>query len=87
MDESATAHWRKESHFVAGVERGVPGSEFLIARSDHGRAVFGKFGKAAGIDGEELLDGGSVSKIQRFLDMADDVFQTAEEEDLDANSL
>ena len=46
---SATADGREESDFVARMEHSIPGSEFLIAGSYHGRAVFTKLRNSLGI--------------------------------------
>ncbi len=86
-DGSAAAHGRKESHFVAGAERSVPGSKFLIAGSDHGRAVFHEFRNARCIEGEELFYGRGIGEIEGFFGMADNIFQAAEEQDLHPDSL
>jgi len=86
-DGSAAAHGRKEGHFVAGAKRSVPGSKFLIAGSDHGRAVFCEFGNARRIESEEFLDGGGVGEIEELLGMAKDIFQAAKEQDLHADGL
>jgi hypothetical protein len=86
-DGSAAADGRKEGYFVAGAERSVPGSKFLIAGSDHGRTVFCKFGNARGVESEEFLDGGGVGEIEGFLLVADYIFQAAKEQDLHAGDL
>lgn len=44
----AAAHGRKEGDFVAGMERRVPGGEFLVAGSDEGRAEFCELGTPGG---------------------------------------
>lgn len=84
---SSAADGRQKGHFVAGMERRIPRSEFLIARSHDGRSVFDKFRNPRDVSGKELLDGGSVAKIQRFLGVADDIFQAAEEQDLYTSTL
>jgi hypothetical protein len=84
---SAAAHGREESDFVAGVERSVPGGEFLVAGSDERRAEFCELGMARGVESEELFDGGGFGGGEGFLGVADDFFQTAEEEDFEANGL
>ena len=84
---SAAAHGRQESDFVAGVERSVPGGEFLIAGSDEGGAKFCESGIARGVESKELFDGCRVGGLNRFLGVADDFFQAAEEKDFDANGL
>ena len=58
VDDLAAAHGREKGNFVAGAERGVPGSKFLVARSDDRGAEFCEFGMARGVQSEELLDGG-----------------------------
>lgn len=81
------ADGREEGDFVAGVKRRVPRCELLIAGGDHGGAIFGELGNARRVEGEELLDGGSIGDFDRFLGMADDILQAAEEEDLNAQDL
>lgn len=83
----ATAYWRKERNFVAGMERSIPGSEFLVARSDNGGAILGKRRNALGIESKELLDGGGVRKLKGFFGLPDDVFQTAKEQNLHSDGL
>jgi len=83
----AAAHGREEGDFVTGVKRCVPRSELLIVGSDDRRAVFCKFRNALGVECEELLNGGGFRDFERFLGMANDVLQTAKEEDLHANRL
>jgi hypothetical protein len=86
-DVLATAYGRKEGYFVAGMERSIPGSEFLVAGSDDGRAEFREFGIFPGVEGEELFDRGGVGKVEGFFGVAGEIFETAEEEDFDANGL
>jgi len=84
---SAAAHGRKEGDFVAGVERSVPGGEFLVTGGDERGAEFCELGMAGGEKGEELFDGGGVGGSDGFFGVAEDFFQAAEEEDFDANGL
>ena len=84
---SAAAHGREESDFVAGVEWSVPGGEFLVAGGDERRTKFCELGMARGVKSEELFDGGRVGGGKGFLGMADDFFETAEEEDFEADRL
>ena len=65
----------------------VPGRKFLVAGSDERRPVFGKLGTAGGIEGEELLDGRGVGGIDGVLGTANEVLETAEEEDFEASGL
>ena len=83
----AATDGREEGDFVAGMKRSIPRSKFLIARSHNGGAIFGEFGNALRIEGEEVLDGGSIVEVQRFFGLADNIFQTAKEEHFDANRL
>ena len=83
----ATTNRREESDFVPRMKQGVPRSEFLIAGSHNGRAVLGQLGNALRVRSEELLDSGSVSNVQRFLELADNVLQAAKEQHLDADGL
>ena len=83
----ATAYWRKERNFVAGMERSIPGSEFLVERSDDGRAEFCEFGILLGVESKELFHCGGLWKVEALFGMAGEVFETAEEEDLHANGL
>jgi hypothetical protein len=86
-DVLAAADGRKEGDFVAGAERSIPRGEFLIAGSDDGGAEFCEFGIFCGVEGEELFDGGSVGEIEGLFCVAGKVFETAEEEDFDADGL
>lgn len=83
----AAADGWEEGDFITGMEHSIPGSELLITGSYNRRAVFGKFGNALAIKSKELLDGGGVRKIQRFLSVANKILQTAEEKDLHPDSL
>jgi hypothetical protein len=87
MGTSAAAHGRKEGDFIAGMERGVPGGEFLIARSDDGGAVFGEVGNALGEKSEELLDGGGVLEFHGIFGAAQEFFEAPKEKDFDADGL
>jgi hypothetical protein len=83
----AAAHGREEGDFVAGVERSVPGGEFLVAGGDERGAKFCEFGNLRDKVGEELLDGGGIRNLQRFLGVAGNFLKAAEEEDFDADGL
>lgn len=69
------------------MERSVPSGEFLVARSDERGAESGEFGIPGSEVGEEMLDGGRVGKLQRFLGVADDFLETAEEKDFETDGL
>lgn len=84
---STTTDGWKESDFVARIDCCIPSRKLLVARGHDRRAVFGKLRKARGIPGEELLDRGGISKVQRFLRVPDDIFQAPEEQDLYAYAL
>jgi hypothetical protein len=84
---SASADWRKEGDFVAGMERGAPVGEFLIARSNQRGAEAGELWMARAIVGEELLDARAVGKVGEIFGAADDFFKAAEKEDFDAHGL
>ncbi len=84
--DSAAAHGRKKGNFVAGMERGIPVGEFLIERGDDGRAVFGEYGMARGVQCEELFERGEFGNFGGVLRQADDVLQAPEKEHLDADS-
>jgi hypothetical protein len=84
---SAAAHGRKEGDFVAGVERGVPGGEFLIARGDYGGAIFREFGNLTCVGAEELFNGGVGWEIDAVFLEAGEIFEAAKEEDFDADGL
>ena len=86
-DVLAAAYRRKEGNFVAGMEWSIPGRKFLVARGDDRGAEFCEFGIFCGAEGEELLDGGGVGKIEGVFRVASQVFETAEEEDLDTDGL
>ena len=83
----ATAYGREESHFVAGVKRRIPSGKLLIARGHDGRAILGQFGNAIRIESKEVLDRGSLVEVKRLLGLAGNIFQAAEEKDLDADGL
>jgi hypothetical protein len=86
-DVLAAADGREEGDFVAGMERSVPGSEFLVAGSNDGRTEFREFGIFCGVEGEELFDRGVVREIEGLFRVTGKIFETAEEEDFDANGL
>ena len=86
-DALTTTDGWKEGNLVARMERSIPGSEFLIARSDNGGAEFCELGIFSGVKSKELFDCGGVGNVQGFFSMSSEVFETAEEEDLDANGL
>jgi hypothetical protein len=86
-DGSAAAHGGEKGNFVAGAERSIPGSKFLVAGGDNRGAVFCKLGVARGVMGEELLDGRGIGEFKRILDLAGEFLEAAEKEDLDANRL
>jgi hypothetical protein len=69
------------------MEWSIPGSEFLIAGSNDGGAEFCEFRIFCGVEGEELLDGAGVWKVQGFFGVTGKVFETAEEKGLYANGL
>ena len=86
-DALTTTDGWKEGNLVARMERSIPGSEFLVARGDNGRAESCEFGIFLGVESKELFDCGSVGNVQGFFSMSGEVFEAAEEEDLDANGL
>lgn len=83
MDLTA-ADRREESDFVARMEQGVPSSKLLISGSDDGRAVFGHLRNTLRIKSKELFDRGSIVDVQRLFRLADNVFQSPEEQHLNA---
>jgi hypothetical protein len=83
----AAAHRREKSDFVARVEYRVPRSKFLIARSHDRRAIPGEFRSAGNIHRKELFDGHGVREAEGFLGVPDNIFQTAEKQDLHTHSL
>jgi hypothetical protein len=87
VDASATAHGREEGDFVAGTKRGIPGGEFLVARSDHRGAVFCEFGVPRRIESEKLLDRRGVGELDGILGVAGEFFEAAEKQDFHANRL
>ena len=84
---SATAYRRQEGNFVASMKDGIPRREFLIAGGDERRAVLLKFGVTAGIAGKEGFDIGLGSQVYGFVGAPGDLFQSPEEQDLDADRL
>lgn len=86
-DALTTTDGRKEGNFVAGMERGIPGSEFLVVRGDNRRAKFCEFGILLGVESKELFDCSGVGKVNGVFCVAGKIFETAEEQDLDANGL
>ena len=83
----AAAHGREEGDFVAGVQRRVPGGEFLIAGSDYGGAIFREFGNSVDVGSEELLDGRVGGEIDAVFTEAHEIFEASKEEDFDADGL
>lgn len=83
----AAADRREESDFVARMEQGVPSCKLLISGSDDGRAIFGHLGNTLRIKSKELFDRGSIVNVQRFFRLADNIFQSPEEQYLDAYGL
>ena len=69
------------------MEGRVPGGEFLIAGGDERRPVFCELRIASSIKSEELFDSGGVGGVERILGAADEVLETAEEEDFEASAL
>jgi hypothetical protein len=86
-DVLATTDGRKEGDFVARTEGSIPGSEFLIEGSDDGGTEPCELGVSCGVEGEELLDGGGGVEVEGFFGVAGQIFETAKEEDFDANGL
>jgi hypothetical protein len=83
----AAAYGGKKGDFVAGMERSVPGGEFLVAGGDERGAKFCEFGNLRDKVGEELLDGSGVRNFQRFFGVAGNFLEATEEEDFDADGL
>jgi len=69
------------------MEHRIPSDKFLVAGGHDGGAVFGKLRNTRGIQGEKLLDGGSIGEVQRFPGLPDDIFQTSEKQDLYVHAL
>lgn len=84
---SATTYWRKEGNLITGMKDGIPGGELLVAGGDHGGAILLEFGVKAGVAGKKRFDRGFGSEIQGILGAHGDLFQAAEEENLDADRL
>jgi hypothetical protein len=87
VEASAAAHGGKESDFVAGMEKRVPGGKFLVVGGDERRTVFGELGIARGVESEELFDGGGVGRFDGILSVADDFLEAAEKENFEASGL
>lgn len=87
VDASATAHGREKGDFVAGMERRIPGGEFLVTRSDNRGTVFCEVGMARGIEGEKLLDRRGVCELDGIFGKAGEFLETAEKQNLHANCL
>ena len=85
IDASAAAYGREKRDFIAGAERGIPGGELLVARSDHRGAVFCELGVACRIESEKLLDRRGVGELGGVFGMAGEFLEAAEKEDGDAN--
>jgi hypothetical protein len=83
----ASADRGKKSDFIASAERSAPRGKFLIARGDQRGAEAGQLGIAPAVVGEELLDGRAGCELDTVFGAADDVFKTAEKEDLDTHGL
>src|SRR5882724_1713590 len=82
---SAAAYWGQKGDFVAGLERGVPGGEFLVAGCDQRGTVPGKFRATRNKLGEEVFDARTGCQLDRFFRTAGNFFQAPEEEGLYAD--
>src|SRR5260370_19588596 len=78
---SAAAYRWKKSDFVAGLQRGAPGGEFLIARGHQGAAVAGELRPARNEAGEKFLDGRTGSEFHQFLPSTTHFRAAAEQHD------
>ena len=74
----ATTHRREKGNFVAGFENGRPGSEFLIARGDDGRAIGGQCRRLAGETVKEFGDRRARADLDGLLGPAGEFFKFAE---------
>jgi len=83
----AAAYWWKKGDFVAGLQRGVPGNEFLIARGDYGRAIICEVGMGRAERGEKRFDWRAVGELDGVFRLADDFFEATKEEDADGGGL
>ena len=83
--ESASTNRRKESDFVVSGERRGPRGELLIAGRDEGRAKTGEGRMGCRVTSEERFDRGACSDIHGIFGAADDFFDSAEEENFDAD--
>src|SRR5260370_8790507 len=79
---SAAAYRWKKSDFVAGLQRGAPGGEFLIARGHQGAAVAGELRPARNEAGEKFLDARTGGEFDQFLRSTRDFLEAAEEQTL-----
>jgi hypothetical protein len=83
----ATAYGREKGNFIAGMERRVPRGEFLIARGDQRRAKACEFGMLCSIVREKRFDRRTIGKLNRIFRMADNFFESPEEEHFDPRGL
>ena len=86
-DASAATHGREKCDFIAGMERRIPGGEFLVAGSDERGTEFGEIGMACDALREELLDRRGISQLDIFLRATNNFFQPAKEEHFYADCL
>ncbi len=79
MAVSAAAHGRQKGDFVAGAQRRIPCSEFLVARSNYRRAVFCQLRMARSVKSKKLLDRCGFGGLDGILGLTCKLFETAEE--------
>jgi len=87
MGASTAAHGREKRHFIARMERRIPGREFLIAGCHERGAVSCQFRKARDVLREKLLDRRAVDGFDDLLGSTGNFLQPSEEEDFHANRL
>jgi hypothetical protein len=63
------------------MKRSVPSSEFLIDGSNQGRAEFCELGIMSDVESKKLFDGGGIGGVDGILDLANDFFEAAKEQD------
>src|SRR5260370_30962147 len=74
---SAAAYRWKKSDFVAGLQRGAPGGEFLIARGHQGAAVAGELRPARNEAAEKFLHPRTGTEVDALLHSTRDFLDAA----------
>ena len=79
---SAPAYRGQKGDFVARIERGVPGREFLVPGGHQRATVAGEFRAPRNELCEKVFDARTGCQLHRFLRTSGNFFEAAEEEGL-----